>query len=357
MRLCGLRAAFAATADADSWVLHDPRLWLGSAFHEVIQTLRSGGAQNPAEIWDTEIARAARAAQEHPLDKRYSSPQKWPSYFLVRQRCLSMASKAPKRKVEVKSSQVQTALPTFVRGAERRSEARNGQLVGKPDYFDGDIITEYKSSLPNPQWEGAADIVESFKRQLRLYAAIIADVTERWPTGARIVAASGQALEFPISQAECDHEADDAVAALNRLNVDLASACAPERMANPSAPNCAGCDFKIICPAFWQSLAGGDLRAIRATAIDGVLLSVEDGPDGDLYTAKINVVASSQAGNSEQQIVLRESIHGELSNSAVGGRVRVIDFNIRGDGRIRAERKTVVVATSSLPLISVIGSG
>jgi hypothetical protein len=36
MRLCSLRAALSVNHEADNWVLHSPRAWLGTAFHRLM---------------------------------------------------------------------------------------------------------------------------------------------------------------------------------------------------------------------------------------------------------------------------------------------------------------------------------
>src|ERR1700733_9600153 len=60
MRLCGLRGALAASGDADQWVLHDPRAWLGTAFHRVMA--RAGETAANAEAAWTDAIGEARAA-------------------------------------------------------------------------------------------------------------------------------------------------------------------------------------------------------------------------------------------------------------------------------------------------------
>src|SRR5215831_10549807 len=88
MRLCGLRAALAATQQCDAWVLHDPRLWLGAAFHQLMdeasKSTCSAAQLEPA--WDRTIAATAAVAAKHRLDSRFADVKRWPGYFLVRQR-------------------------------------------------------------------------------------------------------------------------------------------------------------------------------------------------------------------------------------------------------------------------------
>src|SRR5215204_6303945 len=120
MRLCGLRAALAATKAADEWVLHDPRLWLGTAFHEVVSAARQASSPfDPSAVWNSTIERLAHSAGRHPLDRRYAAPERWPSYFLVRQRCFSLASQVPQRPPPSKPSQERSEAKPAERGAER----------------------------------------------------------------------------------------------------------------------------------------------------------------------------------------------------------------------------------------------
>jgi hypothetical protein len=215
MRLCRLRGALAATHEADRWVLHDPRAWLGIAFHRVMKAVRPDATPADAElVWNTAIAQAAAAASLHPLDSRFAIPDRWPSYFLLRQRALASASKIASRARPTSDGRLAYSVsPETARGPERLFEARDGRLAGRPDHFDGHTLTEYKSALPDPAWPGATELLDSFRRQVRLYAAIIGDAVGTWPTRGRVVAASGQVLEISIDSAECDAEADAALVA------------------------------------------------------------------------------------------------------------------------------------------------
>ena len=243
------------------------------------------------------------------------------------------------------------ALPSQ-RGSERRFEARGGRLVGRPDFFDGATITEYKSNLPNPEWRIAPIIIEGFKRQLRLYAAIIGEATGKYPDAARIVAASGEILAVPIERAACREEADAAMSALDSLNSSVAAGTPADRMAVVSPESCGRCFFKLICDAFWQSLP------VSSTTHDGIFVgfagAVESGADGDLYSVEFDVKAANQKLAPKQRIVLRKSIHGHLNPSA-GDECRLIDGRVGVDGRIRADISTVVVRTAALPKV-VIGA-
>src|SRR4051812_4378014 len=131
MRRCRLRAALAAASEADRWVLHDPRGWLGTTFHRVMEAARAGAsAADTQKVWDSTVDKFTEAARRHPLDMRFGAPQRWPSYYLVRQRSLALAAEKGGKRVGQNHG---ISGPQFsqrsARGAERRLEARQRRLV------------------------------------------------------------------------------------------------------------------------------------------------------------------------------------------------------------------------------------
>lgn len=353
MRLCGLRGAFAATRTAEAWVLHDPRAWLGTAFHKVMKVAaQSGASRADTELaWSAAVGEAATAAASHPLDARYAAPERWPNYYLVRQRALSSAEGLLSKNASTQRVSMRGA---DAAGAERQLQARAGRLVGRPDRFDGRTVIEYKSSLPDPAWPGAEVVLEGFRRQLRLYAAIIAEATGRWPEQGRIVAASGQTIEASIDPAVCEAEARAALDALDSLNRGLASQAAAETLARPENQSCGGCPFQAVCPAFWPWLAARGSAGLPDTAATGVMDRVELGQDGDLYTAHLAVDQPSMPPRL-QPFVLRRLTHGDLTGSAQGTRWRIVSARLKPDGRLRADASTCVFPENEIPKVVTAG--
>ena len=351
MRLCALRGAFAASSAAQGLVLHDPRTWLGTAFHKVMEAAaRPGATKADAEqAWTATVAQASAAAASHALDARYAAPERWPGYFLVRQRALASAQ----RTIATNPGGQRRPAPVGgTRGSgastERLLLARGGRLAGRPDRFDGRVLTEYKSSIPDPAWRGADAILEGFRRQLRLYAAIIAEALGRWPAEGRIVAASGQTLDVPIDPPACNAEASDALAALDSLNRQLAAEAPAGALAQPEDQACADCPFQVLCPSFWPWLAATGSGGLPETAAAGVLDRIELGLDGDLYTASLSVDQPSMPPGI-QPLVLRRSIHGDLTASPPGAHWRIVAAKLKPDGRLRADPSTCVFALDDLP--------
>ncbi|MCC6982489.1 MAG: PD-(D/E)XK nuclease family protein [Bauldia sp.] len=353
MRLCALRGALAASERAENWVLHDPRAWLGTAFHKVLEVAAQPDATGSAieRAWATAVAERAATAATHPLDSRYSAPDRWPGYFLVRQRAISSAQRAlaagdASRHRNARRGRAST---------ERLLLARGGRLAGRPDRFDGRIITEYKSSIPDPSWSGAAAVLDSYQRQLRLYAVIVADALGHWPAAGRIVAASGQAIDVPLARAACEAEASAALDELDGLNRRLVAAAPAESLARPSERACGLCPFQALCPAFWPWLAAKGSRGLPDTAAAGVLDRVELGQDRDLYTAYL-AVRQPFLAEGLQPLILRRRIHGDLTASPRGAFWRIVAARAKPDGRLRADLSTCAFDVDDLPDIVVAGA-
>ena len=348
MRMCRLRGVLAATPAAQWWVLHDPRMWLGKVFHEVMEAAAQPGASAcDAEMaWRTAVADAAHSAAEHPLDSRFRSPELWPGYFLVRQRALSSATQV-QTKVRIGSASKRKS-NHGARGTERRVETRDGRLAGRPDFYDGHTIVEYKSSLPDKSWPGATEILEGYCRQLYLYAAILADMENRWPAAARIVAASGQVSDFRLDPEKCKAEAKAALQALEDTNRELRRGTPPATLGSPNSQSCARCPFQALCPAFWRWLKEFRCEIVPPAAAVEVI-GIDMGQDSDLYTAHIAVVSSSLPVGQDQALVLRRSAHGDLTESPKGARWRVVSAVIRPDARLRANLSTVVLSEKNVP--------
>lgn len=348
MRLCALRGALNTSRAASIWVLHDPRAWLGTAFHRAMQAAAQPGARDVAveQAWTMAVAEAAAAAAAHPLDARYAVPDRWPNYFLVRQRAISSAQSAIAANIGGKREAPRGGTAS----TERLLVVRGGRLAGRPDRFDGRVLTEYKSSIPDAAWPGASAVLDGFRRQLRLYAAIIAEARGHWPIEGRVVAASGQTMNVPLEPPACEAEASAALAALYSLNHHLAAGEPPEALARPSEGACGGCPFQALCPAFWPWLAAEGSGGLPETAATGILDRIELGQDGDLYTAYLAVHQPAMP-QGLHPLVLRRSIHGDLTASPRGAQWRIISARVKADGRLRADSSTCVFSLNDLPIV------
>ena len=361
MLVCGLRAGFASLVESGRWVLHDPRAWLGIAFHSLLQ--RAGQARFAIDLeaaWDSEIKRLANLAAAHQFDRRFSDPTRWPSYYLVRQRALSSAHELMSKRALPNSVQPAPDLANIepskipINGIERKLVARSGRLTGRPDRFDRSAITDFKSSLPDADAPKRAEILARHERQLRIYAAIIADVFGYWPKTGIVAAASGATIHIDLEPKQCDAEAEIALAALDKWNASLLAANQANELAAPSASACENCRFQLICPAFWESITRGSMVLLHgASAATGTLAAVQSGNDRDLQTLQFSNIAASYSAESDQSLVIRCSIHGDHLSNTIGAICRITGASVRQDGRLRADLSTIVASENELPSIEI----
>jgi hypothetical protein len=345
MRLCSLRAALSTNREADKWVLHSPRAWLGTAFHRLMATAPADSSE-AGGLWDGAIAEILADASRHRLDARFANPERWPGYYLVRQRAIASAVENGSRGSGVRRRGSPGGSPP-AGGSERLLTARSGRLAGRPDQFDGTAVTEYKSTLPDPVRADAASIVDGYWRQLRLYAVLIGAMGS-WPATARVVAASGQVLEQPVDRPACEAEADAAIAGLDAMNQALSTDCDSAALANPGQVACGQCPYMAICPAFWSWCEANPWPELLEPAARGTLLSVDPGMDGDLYAVNVRLTGRYGAGG-DQSLALRKSVHGDLMGIPSGSALRIVYANLRPDGRLRADVSTCVFGEGDIP--------
>ena len=177
------------------------------------------------------------------------------------------------------------------------------------------------------RWITVREAAKRSRRQIHIYAAIIAESLGFWPKKGIIAGASGETVEFGLAPSDCDAEADAAVADLAVWNLALSSAKQASDIASPSDSSCATCRFQLVCPAFWTWLARrspGGTPTSAPVAAAGILKSVLLGNDGDLQTIVLAGVVSSQPGMVSASLVTRCSIHGILPPSEIGSECRIV---------------------------------
>jgi hypothetical protein len=297
-------------------------------------------------LWDSAIAEIRTAASRHRLDARFVNPERWPGYYLVRQRAIASAiEKGGRGSDSQRRGSPRGSTP--LGGSEHLLTARSGRLAGRPDQFDRKTVTEYKSALPDPDWTEAASIVDGYWRQLRLYSVLIGEMGS-WPATARIVAASGHVLEEPINRTACEAEADAAICGLDTMNQALSAGRDSAALASPGQVTCGQCPYLAICPAFWSWCEAGSWPELREPAARGTLVSVDPGIDGDLYAVNLSLTGRYGVGG-VQSMALRKSVHGDLTGCPRGSRLRVVFANLRPDGRLRADISTCVFSEEDIP--------
>ncbi len=351
LRLCPLRGGLSRADAAGRFVLGQPKAWLGTAYHAVLEGAVSGGAAAAHEAtWLAAINEQHGRARQHPLDQRFGPPERWPGYHLIRAMALLRAQ-------EVGSPSSNTGR-SGVGGAAREQwlSGAGGRLVGRPDLVRGDAVIDYKTGDIHEQGDSSA-AKASYVRQLQIYAFLVKERTGRWPTRGMLLPMEGPPLEVELEPAACERAAAEALNLLDRYNRKIEAGVAPASLASPSPDACRWCPYQVLCPAFWAVAAESWSDQIGAAAIGG---SAPAAPRPIHGGAALALSLTADEGTGPRGEVglapLNPRVHPSLAQVMAGTRVRVTGLARRADGTVIPTIRTVVAPLEDLPDMVAAGS-
>jgi hypothetical protein len=277
-----LRAALSRTSGSGNYVLGNPKGWLGSAYHQVLEKIVDARPGNEAidamveQLWSEAIEVQQRRIQRHPLDHRFGSPASWPGYHLTRANVLlrartliSVNALRPQRE-QLRASQ-RIELQEEYR--EREFTACGGKLVGRPDVVRANEIVDFKSSsiFEFSEEHGMESIKAAYVRQLRIYGYLVHATLGRWLQRGVLLPAAGPGVEIQFHEQDCEREALEAVRLLDVYNDKIADNVPLIDFATPSPVNCKWCPYKVLCRPFWAAASPGWSGLLDGAAIEGTL--------------------------------------------------------------------------------------
>nr|WP_283822850.1 PD-(D/E)XK nuclease family protein [Bradyrhizobium diazoefficiens] len=365
MRSCFLRAGLSRTVGVERFVLGNPRGWLGSIYHNVLEKVSSArpvdGLIDPTidRLWNEALEQKNSRNQNHALDRRFGPPVSWPGYYLVKasvtlqaKNLLSTrrpAAAAPREEdpERVEAQQIHR---------ERRFSAYGGKLVGRPDVVRPGEIVDFKSgSLVEFDQDGRSERVKAaYVRQLRIYGFLVYEALGRWIQYGLLVPAIGPPVQVRLIPPDCETEASEAVGLLDHYNDLILSNVDVRRLAVPSPTNCKWCPYKIICPSFWGATTADWTGSLDGAAVEGTVIELPRPIHGG---AAMALTLSLQAGSEVCREItiapINPSVHVSIDSLMVGEVVRVVGLRIRPDGIFVPELRTVIVRVSEVPAIAV----
>lgn len=361
MRVCQLRAGLSRIPSSYTFVLGNPKAWLGTAYHEVLDRIADidfsiESFESAAEgLWDHAVSAQYERTLLHPLDRRFGLPATWPGYYMVKAsailRARELAGSAQDGgslpRVEPDSTQRQA----FIR--EQTFRAFDGRLVGRPDLIRAREIVDYKSGAITEQDEATqTDVVKaSYLRQLRIYGFLVKEALGYWPERGILLPVAGAGVEIALDPSECTREATEAVAVLDGYNAQLTRAAAPSDLASPSADNCKWCPFKLLCNPFWEATTAAWSEQLDGAAVEGVL----DEPPMAIHSgAAVAVSLDIQTGSEGPRRARLAPLHPSVqlaTTIAAGDRVRLVGLRTRPDGSLVPSSRTILARVDDLPTI------
>jgi len=264
-----------------------PAARLGTVSHRLLEEAGRGDFERAdtealERRWDELVASSDQSAASSWLD-RHLVPLNLavPDYEVRKLKTLSKATMLAARAKAIPQSG--GGVDAVLVGSEVPVASPDGAAAGRIDAIvpgaDGPVIRDYKSGAIYEAQGGPDRMVkEEYAAQLRLYAAIYALMTSRWPSRLEVVPLQGEPVIVTFTRAECLRLLNQAIRLREDINRVIESA-APladriDRLASPAPRTCSYCGYRPQCGPYmsglqaprgpsWPSDAVGQLTELR----------------------------------------------------------------------------------------------
>lgn len=357
MRACRLRAGLSRATGTAAYVLGNPKAWLGTAYHEVLEKAAAvesnADSETAAErLWDGAVAAQQQRRSVHPLDRRFGAPETWPGYHLARASALLRARELVAAGGTASSASGSGDAGTF---RERQFVACGGKLVGKPDVIRQQEVVDYKSGaiLEYDETCQSEVVKAAYVRQLRIYGFLVKEVLGWWPARGLLLPFAGPGVEVQLEPNDCTREAAEAVALLDDYNTKVAAGATPDHLAEPSPRTCKWCSFKLVCAPLWSAARPDWSGRLDGAVIEGVLAEPPRPIHGGAATSlAVEVQNGSEERRHVQLAPLNPNTHAAVATVASGDRVRLVGLRVRPDGSLVPTPRTVLARVEELPALA-----
>lgn len=363
MRECLLRAGLSRASGSSNFVLGNPKAWLGTAYHEVLENivdvdLRHEALDDAVErLWNQAIADQEIRTTGHALNHRFGSPVTWPGYHLARASVLLRAKELSGAILCAVSDGTPQASETQSAGALREQDftAFAGKLVGRPDVIRAGKVVDYKSGaiLERDDATQTNVVKTAYGRQLRIYGYLVRQTLGWWPQYGILLPLGGAGIEVALEPSECEREANEALALLSSYEARLQEASVPADLASPSPNGCRWCPFKFVCPSFWQTASPSWSGELEGASVEGVVVEKPAMTHGGAARAMtLDIQAGSEIPRRAQITPLNPGTHPTVTALAAGDRVRLVGLRARADGVLVPTQRTVLARVVDLPPVT-----
>ena len=114
------------------------------------------------------------------------------------------------------------------------------------------------------------------------------------------------------------------------------------------------CQFKAICPAFWQRAEATWSRHLDSAAVEGVLVEApRTVHEGKAFAISLGIQAGSEVRQGSQIAPLDAGVHGAIAAMGAGDRIRIVGLRRRSDGLLLPGQRTMITREDALPRLSV----
>jgi CRISPR/Cas system-associated exonuclease Cas4 (RecB family) len=210
--------------------------------------------------------------------------------------------------------------------------------------WEGPILQDYKSgALSPPEREEEDAIKESYKVQMKLYAALYHEKHGRWPRSLQLVALDDtvRTVDYTIEGArELLEEACEMLRDVNQMVSDIRENYASHStLADPAPEKCQACGYRPGCQAYWGARDDSDAES-WPTDVRGRVLSRET-DSGGRFVLRV----SSTPGGDEISLhaILPEMIEeGKAKDLTEGAHVGAYNLYPQSENAYKATQHTAI---------------
>jgi hypothetical protein len=364
MRACPLRAGLSRSSGSSNFVLGNPKAWLGTAYHEVLEKIvdidfRQESLEDAVDrLWTQAVAFQQQRASTHVLNRRFGLPITWRGYYIARASVLLRAQELISRSVRVQSHLTMQASARGSSGTMREQEftAFGGRLVGRPDVIgDGEVIDYKSGAIVEYDATTETNVIKvAYVRQLRIYGYLVNENLGWWPRRGVLLPLGGVGVEVALEPSQCEQEAAEAIALLESYQRALSAAVVPDQLASPSPHGCRWCPYKLVCPSFWRTSTPSWSGQLDGAAVEGTVIEQPSVVHaGAAQAVAVNVETGSEIPGRTQIAPLNVATHPSVVALGVGDRIRVVGLRARSDGVLTPTQRTVIARACDLPTLCV----
>ncbi|WP_199619847.1 PD-(D/E)XK nuclease family protein [Paenibacillus alkalitolerans] len=278
-RKCALQGVLSRSPQYKEFIYLNPKTLIGSVCHRIIESLGRGNfddvqegklAEEIDKQYDELCSDLFVKSKNSIYPTQYSSPQKWPGYYMRLARLKVITHKLYQARKSNRS-----VIRTSGQFIEKQIEVFGGKLKGRPDRVvfvssNEILIEDYKSGVI---FDDESRILISIKQQMLFYSAILHKAFPEKRLRFRIVPFKGQPYEEIVDIKQANALAEKVVELLNEVNSIITGIESSSRsfhdLANPEIQNCRICSFKFRCNRYFDhSFPESELVSIRGNFID-----------------------------------------------------------------------------------------
>ena len=154
--------------------------------------------------------------------------------------------------------------PTARYGREIPVRSSDGLIRGRIDaaipHNGGVVVRDYKSGeITETSGKSDPQLKETYRIQLKMYAALYAESFGKWPDSLEVVPLSGAAQEVAFEKEDCSNLLAGAKLILRQLNNKImsnAKTVLPSLLASPSPGACTYCQYRPACRVYQAATPG-----------------------------------------------------------------------------------------------------